>query len=142
MAYAFEQGDLRPGEPLIIEGHRYNGYDTEHPMSGHKYNMTAREAFNWWITERHKYKGPSGTYVCRLTDTTVRSGEKMEEQEFDWKRPTDAEFLAQKEEAQRRSIQEMLEGREQQLQTLRREMQQQIDELIAKVKNCTCGAMK
>ena len=73
----------------------------------------------------------------------------MEEQEFDWKRPTDAEFLAQKEEAQRRSIQEMLEGREQQLQTLRRELQQQIDvvrarldEFVAKAKNCTCGAMK
>ena len=73
----------------------------------------------------------------------------MEEQEFDWKRPTDAEFLAQKEEAQRRSIQEMLEGWQQELQTSRREMQQQIDvltaridELIAKAKNCTCGAMK
>ena len=69
----------------------------------------------------------------------------MEEQEFDWKRPTDAEFLAQKEEAQRRSIQEMLEGWEQE----RREMQQQIDvvrarldEFMVKAKNCTCGAMK
>ena len=69
----------------------------------------------------------------------------MEEQEFDWKRPTDAEFLAQKEEAQRRSIQEMLEGWQQE----RREMQQQIDvltarldEFVAKAKNCTCGAMK
>ena len=69
----------------------------------------------------------------------------MEEQEFDWKRPTDAEFLAQKEEAQRRSIQEMLEGWQQE----RRELKQQIDvltarldEFVAKAKNCTCGAMK